>query len=281
MRTNNRHIIYLLTILFFLSACEKKREWTINPLEESIIAIDAMITNERKAHEVRIMEVTNDGRNIPVTGASVWIQTPNKTNADILIESIDSLGTYLTDTNFIANDTGFYELHISYNGYEYNAEAKSTTIGNLTRFNYSLDSDSLLVGDSLYYITSINEVYQSEEAMYQITMDWSMVKGYEDLEDKNNHAFVKSYSLNTLDVNEIFPSNKARFWFPAGTQVVERKYSLTEEHSEFIRALLSETEWRGYLFDVSAGNLPTNFDDGAIGYFSVCRVKQVTFTVNP
>jgi hypothetical protein len=47
---------------------------------------------------------------------------------------------------------------------------------------------------------------------------------------------------------------------------------MNEAHAAFIRTLLSETEWRGGLFDVQPGNVQTNLSEGAVGYFAVSTV---------
>jgi hypothetical protein len=77
-------------------------------------------------------------------------------------------------------------------------------------------------------------------------------------------------------VAEEFGPAKQEIWFPAGTTLIRKKYSLTKSHQEFIRSLLIETEWRGGLFDMEQGNVLTNFSHGTRGWFAACMVISDT-----
>ena len=44
--------------------------------------------------------------------------------------------------------------------------------------------------------------------------------------------------------------------------------------------MLSETEWRGGLFDVKRANVITNLSEGAVGFFAVSTVVTDTTTVD-
>jgi hypothetical protein len=70
-------------------------------------------------------------------------------------------------------------------------------------------------------------------------------------------------------------------YFPAGTIISERRYSLTPEHAEFVREMLLETNWTGGLFTVAPANVITNMSDGAFGYFGACAVTELSVTVTP
>ena len=123
------------------------------------------------------------------------------------------------------------------------------------------------------------DIYFSEDAMYELFFDWSKVNGYDSLEYNDNHFLGYAYTLKTIDINEIFAAKKENAIFPLGTIITEKKYSLTPEHAKFIRAMLSETEWNGNVFEASPANLPTNLSNGAIGFFGGCEVVVDTLVV--
>jgi hypothetical protein len=88
------------------------------------------------------------------------------------------------------------------------------------------------------------------------------------------------YYLNTIDVNQLYNIPETQeVCFPKGTRIIRKKYSLTPEYQEFLRTLLTETSWRGGLFDVESGNVMTNLSNGAVGYFSASTVVSDTITV--
>jgi hypothetical protein len=43
--------------------------------------------------------------------------------------------------------------------------------------------------------------------------------------------------------------------------------------------MLSETEWRGGVFDVQRANVSTNLSEGAIGFFASCTIVTDTTVV--
>ena len=89
-------------------------------------------------------------------------------------------------------------------------------------------------------------------------------------------AIFYSYTLSTIDVNQLFKPAVENLSFPAGAMVIRTKYSLSPDHERFLRSLLSETDWRGGWFDVMHGNLHTNLNNGAVGFFAACSVVQDT-----
>jgi hypothetical protein len=115
--------------------------------------------------------------------------------------------------------------------------------------------------------------------MTEYYLDWSQLPGFAD--NDSCRAMIIYYSLNTIDVAEMFKPEKEQVVFPAGTIVFRKKYSLNEAHAAFIRTLLSETEWRGGLFDVQPGNVQTNLSKGAIGYFAASTVVSDTTIIKP
>ena len=61
--------------------------------------------------------------------------------------------------------------------------------------------------------------------------------------------------------------------------MIQRKYSLSPQHEEFIRSLLVETQWHGGNFDIEEGNVHTNLSEGALGFFGACSVITYSSTV--
>lgn len=262
--------ISLFTLLLVIVSCERRTPWEREEVDEEIIAIDALITNEYKPQTVKIMRVTANGEQAPVTSAHVrFFYEDEYMNA---VEVVDEPGLYMTDS-VAAEDTGWYLLTVNYDGQRYSAVARSNSISEVRPFEYE---EAI---DSLYRINHVTTNYNIEQSMHQISLDWSHVAGYENLDDNENHAFLKYYAFNKIDVSTITAPSKEQVLFPRGTKAVHRKYSLTEDHSNYLRAVLSETEWRGGLFDQHAAPIPSNFSNGAVGYFAVCLVDEISFTI--
>ncbi|MEQ8425482.1 MAG: hypothetical protein RIA63_12280, partial [Cyclobacteriaceae bacterium] len=67
--------------------------------------------------------------------------------------------------------------------------------------------------------------------------------------------------------------------FPENAVVIRKKFSVSPGYQSFLRSILSETEWRGGVFDVQRANAATNLTEGAIGYFAVSTVVTDTTIV--
>ena len=80
-------------------------------------------------------------------------------------------------------------------------------------------------------------------------------------------------------MNKELGSEKETIFFPLGTKIIRKRYSLTDEHQVFLRSLLMETEWRGGIFDVQQGNVLTNVSKGGLGFFGACTVTTDSLIV--
>jgi hypothetical protein len=116
-------------------------------------------------------------------------------------------------------------------------------------------------------------------AIVRLELDWSHVPGYESLPDEETHALIYHYTLGTIDVNRLFPPDREHVRFPPGTIVYREKESVNGLYEEFLRGMLSETDWRGGVFDVLPGNARTNLSEGAIGYFTASEVIRDTVVI--
>ncbi len=91
---------------------------------------------------------------------------------------------------------------------------------------------------------------------------------------------IYHYTLNGVDVNEIFKPSQEHVRFPAGTIVFREKESVNPWYGEFLRGILSETDWRGGMFDVLPGNARTNMEGEAIGFFTAADILRDTIPID-
>ena len=192
------------------------------------------------------------------------------------IEKTEEPGTYLSSKKIIATIDKTYYLKIEYNSKAYTANAYMESVTPFSPLSYNVADNS----DSLYTITWVTSTYNSEEqAMYEILIDWTHLV---DTSQTNTETKVKVYfyCFSTIDVSLIFPPDKEEVLFPGGSIIIEKKYSLTPEYAEFLRALITETEWQGSVFEQAPENIPTNISNGGLGFFSACSVITDTIIVN-
>lgn len=258
----------ILMLLISLPGCEKEYQWELQKDGFEFLVVDALITNELKQQVIKLT-ITNQDLNlqsVPVTGADISVSDEDNT----YYFNEEEPGIYIS-LPFQAAINNRYRLHIIHNGKEYTANSDVEPVTPLEDLNYALDDDK-----NMYYYLHAD---QGRPSMTEIFYNWTSVPAYC---GSVGSCFSQEtfYVLDNVDVNAVFGPEKQKIYFPAGTEVIRRKYGITEEHQRFLRSLLIETEWRGGVFDVLQGNVPSNISNGALGYFAASTVVADTTVIN-
>ncbi len=268
---------YLPILIFFMlnTSCEEKIHWDLQTDQVNTIVVDAIYTNEVKFQRIHLTKPFTDQNNtaIPVTGAQVSINTDNSTI--LFLESPDNPGYYISGYPVGGSIDITYQLNIQHEEKTYTAETYMIPVlpANLPTWQYDADKD-------LYKINwNVSQYNPSEQAMYEALIFWDHLVD-SSYTDTLTRAKMFNYTLNTINVNyTIFPQDKEEVWFPKNSRAIVKKYSVTNEYGDYLRALLAEAEWQGSLFEEARGNLPTNISNGGLGYFSACSVISDTLIV--
>ncbi|MEQ9405045.1 MAG: DUF4249 family protein [Cyclobacteriaceae bacterium] len=260
--------LIILTILLtvFTYSCEEAFNDQINSVDEAFLVVDAQLTNERTRHEVRLSLTFNNINEEPppVTNAVVLIN--DGTNNFFLVHDNTSPGVYRTDT-LQALFGKFYTLYIIHEEKEYFAFATSaigTPLAPLTIEEIEPGIFEFINSEGIPSITEVRAVWEEENSQGQMV-------------EQSKEGFF--YTLDVIDINKTFAPEKEPFTFPRGAVLHRKKYSLTEDHQNFLRSFLAEVDWRGGGFDAAAGNVLTNLSEGAVGFFSVSMVAFDSTTV--
>jgi hypothetical protein len=272
-----RRLLLLPAFSLLITSCVKETDWPPDGEVPKDIIVDALVTDEVKTHRVMLSYPVGelDQPPEPVTGAAVLISNEDSTWQ--LTEYPSGSGVYCTPSTFHALLQKNYTLLISAGGKIYTAKATMTGGAFFRELTYARDESS-----GMYYVDWVASAFSLEgPAMWELLLDWSHVPGYESLDSLDNHARMLFYTLPTLDVSEVFAPMMEALYFPAGTIITERRYSLTAGHAEFIRGMLLETSWTGGLFPVAPANVGSNLSEGAYGYFGACAVTELSVTVLP
>jgi len=255
-----------------LGSCTEPIDWDLKYQETDLLVVEGKITSELKQHEVKLtwplyeMNGTPD----PVLGAQVEIFDGRVVWS--LSEDPESPGIYLTDSVFAAEKNQYYQLRVAL------GSRRATAVTNMrevTPFQamsaYTVQEDPPLMEA---YISD-----SDEPSIVRLELDWSQVPGYDTLPEASTHAVIYHYTLNGVDVNKFFKPAQEHVRFPPGTTVYREKESVNAWYGEFLRGMLSETDWRGGMFDVLPGNARTNMTGEAIGYFTAADVIRDTVVV--
>lgn len=263
---------FILLIFLLAASCEEETSWNLQDVTNDYVVVDGTITNELKTQQIRLSKPFANPNEIPepISGAEILVST----NDEVYVFQEDLLkpGYYNSVEEFEGKAGKTYSLLINYNNRIISAKASHPQGAEFIFLRYARQNET-----KLFRIIWVANAYNAKRpAMYEILLDWSLVPGYENIDPDSARARLLYYTLPTLDVSEIFAPAMESVLFPPGTIITERRYSLTNEHAAYIRALLSETNWQGGLFNSAPANLPTNLSENGIGYFGACAVTSKT-----
>jgi len=256
--------IFITLLVCIATGCEMETDWNIDN-KGSFLVVDCIITNELKQHELMLTRSVRELNDTPqgITGALIRL----KTGSEEILFTDDGAkpGRYISTVPFMATAGITYCLSVASGGINDSAYATMTGIT-------PLDSVQIVTYNELF---RVNYAESPQPSMMQIYYNWSADSIYTGIYGAAEASEV-FYSLDNIDAGKLFPPEKEIIAFPKNTTIIRRKYSLSEEHQQFLRSLLLETEWRGGMFDVEQGNVMTNFKNGVRGWFAACMVLTDT-----
>jgi hypothetical protein len=269
-----RVFLYILILLSF-SGCEKKTDWQLKGQVGKLIVLDGIITSDKKTQTLTLTFPVSElnAKPVPVTGANILIS--DEDSVFQMAEQPAGSGVYKSISEFQAREGKNYSLLIFSSDQIISAKSAIIPASIFNFLVYSKEDDS-----GLYHISWVASSFSTAPpAMWEVSLDWSKVPGYQHTDSAKCKARLLFYTLSTLDVSEIFAPSMEKVSFPAGTTITETRYSLTPGYAEFIREVLLETQWQGALFNTIPANVPTNLSAGGAGFFAVCGVSSISQNV--
>ena len=267
---------YIAVVFLLLASCVKETNWPLPEADLEQIVVEATLTNEfgRQAIYLSYPVSTLNEDPSPVEGAGVSVS--DQENDFILDEDPDEPGTYWTDSVFIGLLNRSYTLQVFHENIFISAQASMVPGQFFSPLTYVKNDDN-----DLYHIDFVASNFDpTYSAKWEVLINWSMVAGYENADPDTCQARMLFYTLPTLDVSQIFAPGVEEVSFPAGSIIIQRRYSLSTGHATYVRELLLETTWQGSMFPTANANVHSNLSTGGLGYFGVCFVTEVTFIVN-
>ncbi len=274
MIKNSRIYILSVILLFALASCEEPFNYD-GYKKLDYIVIQGWLTNEYKYQKITISNVKSYPNDTVVYVSRAYVIIDDGQNIYTFKDSAGR-GQYYSTTKFAATIDKNYYLTVKIGNNIYLAQTHVTPVTEPDSIQFEFDSLR-----QKYRIKKVAPIFNPyESALYIVYLDWSKVDGYQDKPYDSTHAKMYFYTLQTMDVNELFQPFEQQIYFPKGTEIIEKKYSLTPFFASYIRAMLSETQWSGSLFDVQHWNLPTNIKgNNVLGFFTASSVTTINYQV--
>lgn len=288
--------IFIISIQY---SCIEKLEWEEAESPSERLVVEGSITSEQKSHLIKLSRtqpVIVDKPPAPVTGAMVSISDGTQL---FMLTEIEP-GIYSTEAT-VQGIVGYtYQLRIEAEGEYYEAYATMIKAEPINAVSISPWDIKINFGEGVEYFQFLyrDNFGSKVPYKYEVTTeinpdvrdyypsDWVVPRWIQtqlDKIEKENDPVTSDsiYYLHPgLEPPAIFAygeSNEPRLAY--GSKVTEKFYSMTNEHYTFVRAMLSETEWKGLgPFGYVAANVSGNISNNALGYFyasDVFIIEQV------
>ncbi len=261
-----------------VTSCTEVIQFDLNTGEETLV-VDGLITNEKKAHEVKLSLSTSYyyGEDPPpATGADVTIS--DGTNVYTLTESPTKPGSYFTDSTVQGVIGTDYILTITYNDQTYTANDTLRRIGEIDTVITFPFIDTLFTGDTTRFL-----VMHAQES--EGRGDYYLWNYYVNGELRSKNLTEKAFGSDEFIDGATPPEG----WFiytdiPFDSiqrfdTVTLEMFSISEDYFTFVIELFQQTVFRGGFFDGPPANIKTNVSNGAVGFFRASAVRRKS-TIN-
>ena len=268
-----KRLIYIFIGLFVVTSCTKEIEIELDEGDQRLI-VESWFTTEEKVHEVKLTLSSSyfDEATMPVaTGASVKISGGGE--EFIFTETFP--GIYHSEPTAHASFKTEYTMEILYEGTTYTAtdycdtvpmmddfimwpEVEDGTIQNYIALIWSYEAPGY--GDYYAWRLKLNGEYITD-TLSQITFAADEFIG--------DGLYFEGWPIDNIRANDL----------TSGDIVNMEQNALSQKAYEAYIAIMSETDWRGGLFDAPPANVPSNFDNNAMGLFVVSSTNILEYTI--
>jgi hypothetical protein len=241
----------------------------------SVLVVEGEITNEQKAHTVRLtrsFDYQENPKIVQVSGAKIEIREGENVFPLTEIEA----GIYQTNADVKGEIGKTYTLKIELDEKIYEASDKMQAVKPLEDVMELLTKDQ--DGDYTLKEFTGNDFIKNEIAKIRLRLYRPYLPDTDTLRDVSvvyyHHPYMESSAMFQFE---------GAIWEPkikAGTLITRRKWSISDNYYHFIRAMLLETDWRGGYFDAMPANVPSNFSQGALGFFNASAIMEETKEIN-
>lgn len=274
-----------LIAVLILSSCTKEEpiaDYLIDIQLEPLIVVEGIFTNQLKNHQIKLSysQSASELQNEPqmISGAQLSIFSADETF--LLTET--STGIYETEeVQGVIGEN--YTLRIAFGGKVFEGSDEMKPVLNHEKITYVEEAEGL------YSIP-----FRPHQFGYDKPNRFDLnVFVPDSLWDDNNpeNQAVKSrtftyYTHPFFEPNGVFEfvATDHKLFSSNNYYMRQLKYSISDDYYSFLRALFSETEWKGGLLDSKTGEIPTNMknvqdenEKSIIGFFAACGVDVLLY----
>jgi len=254
-------------ICLFILSCEELTNKDFKDSPTAKLVVDALITNKDGESYVKLSLPTTKPNKVPQAVSDALVLVTDGTSTEIITEDQFQPGLYKPSAGKIGVSGKIYMIYIQAGDFIDSAYTYLLPVTPLGEFKTQEDG----ANPGHFFISGENSDNSS-------MIRYTVIPPGCNLADSCSVEFSE-FKLSSFDIPQIFSPNKDATSFPIGSTVIRKKYSINPEYESYIRAMLSETEWRGGLFDVQTGNPKGNFGENTLGFFAGCSLVMDTVVI--
>ncbi len=279
----NRNVYLILPgMILMLAGCFKELDPDeFGGMPTGRLVIQGMITDETKQHGVilsRTKKVATNDEAERVKGANVEITDGILVYP--LVESDTLPGVYLTAEDVTGEIGKTYTLTVMLDGEIYTASDEMVPVTPFESGDNLFESPNRL-DDNFPDHPEVFELQFAKVRYGTTAPSRQLLFAHDPIVNGLRQAVF--YEFPRIDPQGFllnFSGANPTLVIEEGSEIIQFKSSLSDEHYEFIRAVFAETQFRGGLFDVIPGNAPGNISNGGLGFFGASAVISRTLIVS-
>jgi len=259
-----RLILLFFPFLFLLNSCEKMIEIDLDGAEEAIV-IEATMTSDKKPFVVLISKTSaflGTQKKKPVTGALVSVRA-EKGKPKYFIEY--EAGLYILDKTFAFS--GFwYVIDVEYEGVTYTARSFMNEIVPIVDLSFTY-FDGFGFFENGYKVSCFIREPANQENYYR-------VKYFVNGKESNSNGEISLFSDKLINGKDIGLGQRTLVFKETDTLTVELQ-SIDKSAYDYF-STLERISGSGWQQNAAPSNPLSNFNNGALGYFSAYSFSRKT-----
>ncbi|NHE58563.1 DUF4249 family protein [Cyclobacterium plantarum] len=279
-----KNTMRLIPVIMFLGACtmeEPISEFLDDQSTEPGLVVESIFTNKAVVQQVKLTFSQTAGElndeAVPVEGANLLITGNDQEYVLLEVKP----GIYETEGPVKGEIGQRYTLRIEYQGNIYEGSDMLEPIASHQPIELVMEIDGF------YSIPFRPHQFGYEEPnRYNLSVFIPDSLWTENFENVTKNRIWTYYTHPFFEPNGVFEFVATDYkTFGEHTYYLrQKKYSISDSYYDYLRALFSETEWRGSLLDSNPGKIPTNLVNlskgnsaGIMGFFATCATDELIY----
>lgn len=267
-----RDLAILISAVILMQSCTEDIPFDLNEQGFDRLVVEGSITDQTKAHLVKLTKTTSyfEEEAVPVVSGAI-VKISNSLDEWTLAENPSGSGLYYTPADAAGTVGLTHLLTIQSEGETYQAED----------FMYSVAPiDSMAVDpeeedeDELYWKIKLWTTETPNEMNYY---RWRvLINGVTDNDSLRYSAFSNDVGFDGAELEDYIIEAFEIEYMETGDTITLEQHGISEAYFDMILALVEQTQTQGGLFDPPPANVPTNLTGGALGFFAAASVSEKT-----